>query len=115
MFILRDKSTKEVFFIEERIVEIDDGYLVVVNGGQWQHVPKVNFDCIEADITKPDDYQKGKYIYDDEKGLIENVNWEDPLFYNSPVTYKTMTNEIEKRDKRIEDLELILSELLLGN
>ena len=113
MYLLVDKNTNEVYFVEEKVVEVDNGYLVVVNGQQWQEVPKELFNCIEANVIKPDDFEKGKYTYDKEKGLVVVPNWVNPAYSNRTVLYKEMITEITPRDKRIADLELMIAELML--
>lgn len=113
MYLLIDKNDSRVYFIEEKVTEVDTGYLVSING-QWSEVPKELFNCVEANVTKPDDFEKGKYTYDEETGLVLDENWEDPAYSNRTVLYKEVASELEKRDKRIEDLELIISDLLLG-
>ncbi|NYV66186.1 hypothetical protein HYI36_13010 [Bacillus sp. Gen3] len=110
MYLLVDKNTNGVFFIEEKVIEVDNGYLVVMNGQQWQEIPKELFNCIEADISKPDDFEKGKYIFDDAKGLVLNENWTNPMLNNRTILYKELIDEL----KPIEDSILELASLLTG-
>ena len=110
VYLLIDKNTNEVFFIEEKVLEVESGYLVFIVGDQWHEVPKELFKCIEVDVTKPDDFEKGKYIFDDTKGLILNENWSNPLLNNRTILYKELINEL----KPIEDSILELASLLTG-